>query len=60
MRETGIGSTGPTLIWPAWTLRRGDPGLLHAHLFRCGWRASHSLVEVYRLARVGIDEADRL
>jgi hypothetical protein len=34
--------------------------LLHARLFSCGWRASHSLVEVYRLAGVGIDQADRL
>ena len=56
----GIGCTGPTLIWPAWTLWREPRGLLHAHLFTCGWRASHSLVEVYRLARVGIDQADRL
>ena len=35
-------------------------GLLYAHLFRRDWWASHSLVEVYRLARAGIDEADRL
>ena len=30
------------------------------YLFSCGWRARHSLVEVYRLARAGIDQADRL
>jgi hypothetical protein len=35
-------------------------GLLHADMFRCGWRACHSLVEVYRLACVGIDQADCL
>jgi hypothetical protein len=39
---------------------KGNPDLLHADMFRCGWRASHSLVEVYRLSRVGVDQADRL
>lgn len=48
-------------------LSSGQPGLpgetrgfLHAGLFRCGWRASYWLVEVYRLACIGIDQADRL
>ena len=34
-------------------------GVLRACLFRCGWRAGRSLVEVYRLPRVGIEQADR-
>ncbi len=56
----GMGSTRPALIWPAWTLRKGDPRPsprppVHGRLAR-----GRSSVEVYRLARVGIDQADRL
>src|SRR5215472_3362452 len=45
---------------PHRTFRRETRGLLHANLFRCGWRARHSLAEIYRLPRVGFDQADRL
>ena len=59
IRDGVLAKTLPSPV-PAWTPGGETRGFLHAHLFRCGWRASYSLVEVYRLACIGIDQANRL